>query len=743
MGENAIRNRNIHKRNILLVNKSYLLFILFCLCLLWFSLSYGLHPRHYYFECPQRLLQEDEEAARESLTLYRLEQINDEGEIITVDYLISSEESCGSCLTSYYPNCRIKDIDYIPRLNPKGTTKCAICCAHYWRHHPDPYVLKQVKWPIYAGYLHFFYNEGHPFLERQINYTKKYPQYQAYWPETSQKASTICALACNGMNDIFNSTKLNIIQGDKSLESSLPVSSPFYVLYNNLPIALVANCFRFSDFHQVFYDLSEYVYQHFRGNERRIVLDKLDDLLDQIYTSYIDLYEESMRLHPTQEMAEEIEFMNLYKNNFDKINYYEADLYCMLNHSAKKNGKQVLKRTQTLFASDSVFPDTLETPTNEKKEINFFQANLEFMKGYLCNESLLYHQAIAHFNSAIKHNPSLRDAYLECAYAHFELENIKEAINYYNKAKRSTNKGINTNTCFRKVLSITSEINYTDSNELLLDNESSANIFEYSCGLVAGTLKGAKESTLDFLPSTFSTLTGIGQGLWAFVCSPQEISSDIIEASLVCIDYLSTHGLKEIAEEVVPELQLLINQWRNLSYYEKGDKFGYVIGKYGVAILGPGMAVKAIKNYRSLKRANTMLTLQACSQSQEKKFTVLEKIKFFLFNRKLLPKHATLHWDRQCKHIPGKHNFIPGKSVVTLQREEIETLIRKFAGKGERLNEQKWGTANYQERINFGQIIGTWVEEGSTVHFPTTNGKIVYDKKWQMHLVPLRPTQKR
>ena len=121
----------------------------------------------------------------------------------------------------------------------------------------------------------------------------------------------------------------------------------------------------------------------------------------------------------------------------------------------------------------------------------------------------------------------------------------------------------------------------------------------------------------------------------------------------------------------------------------------------------------------------------------------MERVKKFLFNRKTLPKHAKLHWDRQRKHIPGENNFLAGKSVVMLQREEIEILIKKFAGTGECINGLQWGTANYKERINFGRVIGTWTEKGSSVHLPTTNGMIIYDGKWQMHIVPLRPTQTR
>ncbi|MGA8165618.1 MAG: hypothetical protein WB791_11480 [Waddliaceae bacterium] len=61
--------------------------------------------------------------------------------------------------------------------------------------------------PFYCGYLHFMHKKAFPFLKKQINYTKKYPNYQAYWPETSVKAEKISNMAVKALENLFSETE--------------------------------------------------------------------------------------------------------------------------------------------------------------------------------------------------------------------------------------------------------------------------------------------------------------------------------------------------------------------------------------------------------------------------------------------------------------------------------------------------------------------------------------------------------
>ena len=160
-------------------------------------------------------------------------------------------------------------------------------------------------------------------------------------------------------------------------------------------------------------------------------------------------------------------------------------------------------------------------------------------------------------------------------------------------------------------------------------------------------------------------------------------------------------------EEIVPELKSLCCNWDNLTTRNKGQQLGFIIGKYGIEIFTPVVGMKAFKVYRDLKRANSMLTLEHCVTSQAQKQLILSSALEHATQRESYLKKVKIHWDRQNKHVPGTHNYQPGKGKVTLSPEELETLLKENAGKGQRVI-GSFGEAGYKERIDFGKIIGEY-----------------------------------
>ncbi len=93
-----------------------------------------------------------------------------------------------------------------------------------------------------------------------------------------------------------------------------------------------------------------------------------------------------------------------------------------------------------------------------------------------------------------------------------------------------------------------------------------------------------------------------------------------------------------------------------------------------------------------------------------------------------------LDMGKQGKHIPGHNNFIPGRSVLTADPAELA----KSAGTGTPVGSVPRGSPGFKERINFGKIIGNYVDPVTGTSSPTTNGIIIYAKDG-IHIIPARP----
>lgn len=89
--------------------------------------------------------------------------------------------------------------------------------------------------------------------------------------------------------------------------------------------------------------------------------------------------------------------------------------------------------------------------------------------------------------------------------------------------------------------------------------------------------------------------------------------------------------------------------------------------------------------------------------------------------------------DKQGKHIPGHNNFQPGKSELTISMSEANSLVKTFSEHGTAIGSNK-------ERVDFGRIIGYYVDPETHKKLRTSIGIIHYSKSGT-HIVPARPKE--
>ena len=92
---------------------------------------------------------------------------------------------------------------------------------------------------------------------------------------------------------------------------------------------------------------------------------------------------------------------------------------------------------------------------------------------------------------------------------------------------------------------------------------------------------------------------------------------------------------------------------------------------------------------------------------------------------------------QQNKHIPGTNEYKNAlnngqtKSIIYGDANDIQNLLNDKASTGDFIGANK-------ERVNFGQVIGQYVDPDTGVGVETTIGIIHYGKKGA-HIVPARP----
>lgn len=100
------------------------------------------------------------------------------------------------------------------------------------------------------------------------------------------------------------------------------------------------------------------------------------------------------------------------------------------------------------------------------------------------------------------------------------------------------------------------------------------------------------------------------------VAHPIQTYSDFVIAIQMLSDLAKQNQWKEVSEIIFPEICELVNQWNMISPRERGEKTGYIVGKYGADILIPSAAIKAVA--KGIKGAKEVLIIAKNLKNSEK-----------------------------------------------------------------------------------------------------------------------------
>lgn len=214
------------------------------------------------------------------------------------------------------------------------------------------------------------------------------------------------------------------------------------------------------------------------------------------------------------------------------------------------------------------------------KEINFNSLSYH-KRGEKAAAFGCYDQAIHDFTKAIEIDPTSPIPYLDRSTMYFGLGDYERSIEDFNEYASQIKEAY------------------------------PAAIFQFTLGFARGLPKGIYES---------------GHGMFLFLTNmikdPIHSSWQMWEALSVLSNLARSKEWSLLGEALVPEVLELIHGWDKLSFDQKGERAGYIFGKYGADILVPGTVAKAVSKgvkgakelnavYNSLKNAEKTLVLES------------------------------------------------------------------------------------------------------------------------------------
>ena len=129
---------------------------------------------------------------------------------------------------------------------------------------------------------------------------------------------------------------------------------------------------------------------------------------------------------------------------------------------------------------------------------------------------------------------------------------------------------------------------------------------------------------------------------------------------------------------------------------------------------------------QTLGNQETLENYVADNSALENELSVSTNHKFDNFTK-------SLNKDKQGKHIPSHKNYKPGKSFLTISMNEVQSFVNTYSGKGNPIG-------NNKERVDFGKVIGKYIDPDTGKSYDTTIGIIHYSKTGT-HIVPARPKE--
>ena len=400
-------------------------------------------------------------------------------------------------------------------------------------------------------------------------------------------------------------------------------------------------------------------------------------------------------------------FGKLYKTCIDDYHenlraYYEYGFY-KLRHGDYRSSMELTRELIRL--------------SKKKNNHEFLKASTFIDLGIVSALSFEYAQAVEALTTAIEVHGAKEDAYIERAIAYFELGEFDKAIQDFLASGES------------------SHFEFPDAGSSL----------EFSTGMLKGTPKGLLIALEEAPASIFYTVQGTSLALWAAVKDPKGVPKRLIEAILPIIEYLRKTDALTFAQDMVPEVRDLLQNWEKLSWNARGEKSGFILGKYGVTIFTPYVSanvVKAVNAFKELRRANAICSLEAATASAANKAEILATAAKFAETRLNFFKKAKIAPDKQGKHIVGHKNYEElikqDRTPSIFNHPEPERLLRERAGKGIPEGEFNLGSG-YKEIVDFKECIGEYYHQDTKKFYPTSRGKIHYDKQAGAHIVPAPP----
>lgn len=440
---------------------------------------------------------------------------------------------------------------------------------------------------IYEGYLAPYFKRSLPHLKKHLEYCKAHPDCTCYWPEHSAKAAKISDLAYSLFKDLIFNTALSALSGNIKEQNILMSKSDTALSEHGMVVSLIARQFHFSHYHRLCQNIANYSKSRYSRQEMAQIQDKLDDILEKLFGRFYSLYKSCYTEHPNADIKREARFM------------------------------------RSLAGLSSALKESEGAPNDQERiqeGIGKSHTEVFLARGTIFNQLMLYPEAIKSLTQAIQADNGNKNAYIERAFAYFETGRLGLALQDYESAKELTIRSPSSNgTVF--LVADPSYLQEKAARAFYVPEKK----FDFSTGLVRGTIEGATVSTVEFIPSTLSCCRGILHGLWAFALSPSEASQDMIDAAYAVGAYFYANSAEECLACVVPEIRELSQIWHEISDYVRGQKIGYIIGKYGVDIFVPIGIIKGVKKIQALRRANTMCTLETCAMSQVKQEIILKE----------------------------------------------------------------------------------------------------------------------
>ena len=350
----------------------------------------------------------------------------------------------------------------------------------------------------------------------------------------------------------------------------------------------------------------------------------------------------------------------------------------------------------------------------KNNDTKYLSADTFVQLGIACSMSLEYGQAVDALTQALQKDPTNSDAYIERAIAYFEQGNFDLAIK-----------------------------DYIASGKDIAPPQDASKI-EFGAGFLKGAAIAVAKGVDEFIPSLCYSLRGMSQLLWTYNNRPVKISKDLVDATIGAVEYIRTKNLSAISKDMAPELHELITKWDTFDAKTRGEKSGFVFGKYGINILASFGGTKAFKAFQELRRGNAVCNLKTLAASPYTNAPVMDAAtKAVMVRRQQYFKSVKLHLDKQGKHIESHRNY---KELITNKENpsiwtchEPEKVLAECAGTGMAVGKIEAGFAGYREVITYKEYIGFYVNETGTVKLPTKRFTIHYAGDGTAHMVPAHP----